>query len=166
MSFTENYWWMNGSCTPLPCLLWSWSFSKLHLHQFLHLTFRVIWAISENKITCTEHQKDGLPSKNHFEGYFILYNWLTYFLYLSVILRQSILLWIVIPSLSTVQQFCGLQVISWSITVFNFSEVFCISSTGLSKIRWVRKLFFETPLSGCFYLLQNKIKKKTIIVIF
>ena len=105
MSFTENYWWMNGSCTPLPCLLWSWSFSKLHLHQFLHLTFRAIWVISENKIPCTEHQKDGLPSKNHFEGYFILYNWLTYFLYLSVILRQSILLWIVIPSLSTVQQF-------------------------------------------------------------
>ena len=112
MSFTKNYWWMNGSCTPLPCLLWSWSFSKLHLHQFLHLTFRVIWAISENKIPCTEHQKDELPSKNHFEGYFILYNWLTYFLYLSVILRQSILLWIVIPSLSTVQQFCGPQVIS------------------------------------------------------
>ena len=46
------------------------------------------------------------------------------------------------------------------ITVFSFSQFFSagvqyffISSIGLWKIRWVRQIFFETPLSSWFYLL-------------
>ena len=43
MAFTiENYWWISESCTPLLWLLLAWSFSKLHLHQYLPLFFVLV----------------------------------------------------------------------------------------------------------------------------
>ena len=56
MTFTENYWWMDESCTPLLGLLWAWRcntkllylhavsliLGKLRLHQYLPLFFVVM----------------------------------------------------------------------------------------------------------------------------
>ena len=49
MIFTENYWWMNKSCTPLFWLPRVWSFNKLHLHRFLRLAFRATWTMHFQK---------------------------------------------------------------------------------------------------------------------